>query len=167
MFQTQLPTLRLRPENMSEKREICIICSGGGHLTEALVATRGLNRELCAYITCMKPHTRGRLDDGAWDDIHDPHVSLIGYTWNLLQSIRIYLKRRPKIIITTGAGLAIPFCLIGKALGAHLIFIESGARIYAPSRTGKLLYKYADKTYVQWEPLLKFFPNAEYGGLLI
>ena len=152
---------------MSQQRDICIVCSGGGHLTEAIVAIRELDRDECVIVTNVPPHTKKRLSDGAWNHVHDPHVSLFGYALNFLQSLRIFYLRRPKIIITTGAGPAIPLCVIGKVLGRRIIFIESGARIHAPSRTGKLLYRIADKTYVQWESLLKFFPKAEYGGLLI
>jgi UDP-N-acetylglucosamine:LPS N-acetylglucosamine transferase len=76
------------------------------------------------------------------------------------------LRERPKAIISTGGGMSIATALLGKLLGVKLIYVESGARVTSPSRTGKLLYKYADLFIVQWEPMLKHFPKAVYGGML-
>ena len=70
-------------------------------------------------------------------------------------------------VINTGGGMSIATSLLGKLLGAKLIYVESGARVSTPSRTGKLLYKYADLFIVQWKPLLKVFPDAVYGGVLL
>ena len=77
------------------------------------------------------------------------------------------LRDRPEVVISTGAGMVIPTCLIAKLLGAKLVFIETAARVTTPSRTGKFLYRFADEFYVQWEPLLKVYPKAKYGGVLL
>ena len=59
---------------------------------------------------------------------------------------------------------AIPICLISKFMGKKLIYIESFAKVTSPTETGKLLYKFADQFYVQWKPMLKFYPKAIYLG---
>jgi hypothetical protein len=51
-----------------------------------------------------------------------------------------------------------------EMLGKKVIYIESFARIDGPSLTGKLLYKVADATIIQWPELKRFYPNAIYGG---
>ena len=38
------------------------------------------------------------------------------------------------------------------------------AKVTSPTETGKLLYKFADRFYVQWESMLKFYPKAKYLG---
>lgn len=58
----------------------------------------------------------------------------------------------------------IPLCLICKLFGRKLIYIESFAKISSPTETGKFMYKYADRFYVQWKSMLKFYPNAVYVG---
>jgi UDP-N-acetylglucosamine:LPS N-acetylglucosamine transferase len=97
----------------------------------------------------------------------DPHKSLLKFLINSVQSLVIVLKVRPSVVINTGGGISIACSLFAKLLGARLIFIESGARVRSPSRTGKFLYRFSDLFIVQWKSLLSFYPDAIYGGTLI
>ena len=76
----------------------------------------------------------------------------------------IYIKIRPKYIVTTGAHTAGPMCLIGKIFGSKIIFIESFANSSSKSITGKIVYKFADLFIVQWENMLNIYPKSVYGG---
>ena len=58
----------------------------------------------------------------------------------------------------------VPLCLLCKLLGKKLVFIESYAKVNTPTLTGKLLYPFADRFYVQWEELLEFYPKAIFTG---
>ena len=55
-------------------------------------------------------------------------------------------------------------CLIGKLTRRKLIFIESFAKVNSPTLTGKLLYKFADQFYVQWEQMKEHYPKAIFEG---
>ena len=69
-------------------------------------------------------------------------------------------------MVSTGVLAMIPMCLLIKAFGGKLIYIESFAKVTSPTQTGKFLYKFADKFYVQWEPMKQFYPKAEcLGGI--
>ena len=83
---------------------------------------------------------------------------------NTMRSIRIMVSEKPDVVITTGVLAMIPLCLLAKLFGQKLIYIESFAKVSSPTQTGKLLYKYADQFYVQWESMKKFYPNAIYLG---
>lgn len=145
---------------------VCIVCSAGGHLTEALAATSAL--ETAKYfVTFDEPHVRGRLRDEEVYYVVDPHVSILLYFRNAMQSLWIFLKKRPRVVISNGAGIALATCVFAKLAGSTLIFIENGARVTTPSRTGKLVYRFADLFIVQWKPLLKHYPKAVYGGPLL
>src|SRR5699024_9930755 len=80
------------------------------------------------------------------------------------QSLRIFLKERPDVIISTGALCVIPTFLIGKIFRKKLIFIESFAKINSPTMTGKFLYKICDYFIIQWEEMQKIYPKALYFG---
>lgn len=84
--------------------------------------------------------------------------------YNTIKSFFIYLKIRPKYIVSTGAHTAGPMCLIGHLLGSKVIFIETFANSKSKSRTGSLVYKFADLFIVQWESMLELYPDAVYGG---
>jgi len=146
---------------------ICIIASAGGHLTEAIKATSLIKDYPRFYVTFYLPHIPDSLLGEECYFVEDPHISPWKYLFNFFQSFKIYLKKRPKIIITTGAGIAVPMCTIGKLFGSKIVFIESGARVTQPSRSGKVLYYITDLFIVQWESLLKFYPNAVCGGPLL
>ena len=144
---------------------LCVVCSAGGHFTEALFAVENLKYPKF-FVTYKLPHMDQSLADLEYFYITNPHDNLFKYPINFLQSFRIYLKKRPKFILSTGSGMAIATCLIGKIFNSKIIYIETGARIHAPSKTGRLLYYFSDLFIVQWRSLLKFYPKAIFGGLL-
>ena len=82
------------------------------------------------------------------------------------RSLVLIIRQRPDIVITTGAGIVVFFCVFSKLFGAKLIFIESMARIESPTLTARMLYPFADLFLVQWPGLLKYFPKAKYMGRL-
>ena len=145
---------------------VCVICSAGGHLAEALVTVSQVKAK-CYFVTFDEPHVRSRLEGEEVYYVVDPHVSLRLYLKNAWQSLRIFMRKRPKVVVTTGAGIALATCLLAKLTGRTLIFVESGARITTASRTGKLLYPFADVFIVQWKQQLKYYPKAIYGGPLL
>lgn len=83
---------------------------------------------------------------------------------NIFLSIKYLIKERPNIIISTGAGSTVPTCILGKIMGSKIVYIESFAKIDSPTKSGKLVYKFADKFYVQWEEMMSIYPNAIYKG---
>lgn len=93
---------------------------------------------------------------------HNPLSWLVG----AVLSFYIVVVERPDVVITTGAGIVVFFCVFAKLLGAKLIFIESMARIERPTLTARMLYPFANLFLVQWPGLLQYFPKAKYVGRL-
>ena len=81
-------------------------------------------------------------------------------------SFKIAMQEKPDVIITTGAGIVVFFCIFAKLFGAKLIFIESMANVEYPTLTARFLYPFSDLFIVQWPGLLKYFPKAKYIGRL-
>ena len=79
---------------------------------------------------------------------------------NTFLALRILLKEKPDLIISSGAAVAVPFFYLGKLFGAKTIYIEVFDRIDAPTLTGKLVYPVTDKFIVQWEEMKKVYPKA-------
>jgi len=82
------------------------------------------------------------------------------------QSLAALLRARPRAILSTGPGPAVPASLLAKLLGVKVIYIETGSRIFALSTSGKILYRVADLFFVQWPELLPLCPKAIYAGRL-
>lgn len=83
---------------------------------------------------------------------------------NSFISLFLFIKIRPDFVVTTGAHNAGPMCCIAKLFRKKVIFIETFANRFSPSKSGKIIYKFADYFIVQWEEMLEFYPNAIYGG---
>ncbi len=67
-------------------------------------------------------------------------------------------------VVTTGAGVAVPFCYAGRLYGARVVYIESFARVTSPSLTGRLVHPVATAFFVQWPQMLTHFRKAVYEG---
>ena len=83
-----------------------------------------------------------------------------------LQALIILLRVRPAAVISTGPSVAVPVCAVAKLLRVKVVFIETGSRIHALSTTGRMVYRFADLFFVQWEELLPACPRAIYAGRL-
>lgn len=86
---------------------------------------------------------------------------------NIFEAWRILRNKKPDLILSTGAGPAVPFTVVGKLLGIRSIFIETFTRVTKPSLTGRIMYRLADRFFYQWRSLEKFFPKGVYSGPVI
>lgn len=147
------------------RKKIVAISSPGGHLLEIIKALPSSYENEVIHITFKNGLTIDTLKSKKKFFIIDPHISKFKYVLNFLQSLFLFIKIRPNVIISTGAGMVIPFILIGSFFKVKIIFIETGARINKPSRTGKFLYKYSDLFIIQYKSLLKFYPKSKIASL--
>lgn len=151
---------------MSVNNKICLISSHGGHLHELSQAIKDINGDFY-WVTHKTNHTKKILSNKEHYFIIDPNIKKWKFLLNAFQSIFHLLRFRPKVIISTGSGIAIATILLGKYLfGCKIIFIESVAAVTEPSKTGKFIYKYSDLFLIQWEDLQSFFPKAKHIGVL-
>jgi UDP-N-acetylglucosamine transferase subunit ALG13 len=79
---------------------------------------------------------------------------------NFCQSIRVAYRRRPDVIISTGAGSVFFLIVFAKLLGAKFVLVETFARFDAPSKFARMVAPFADHIVVQSARLKKRFPNA-------
>jgi UDP-N-acetylglucosamine:LPS N-acetylglucosamine transferase len=77
---------------------------------------------------------------------------------------RIVGELRPKAVLTTGAGVAVPFAWVAKLRGATVVYVESLTRIDAPSLSYRLIAPIADRIYVQWPELAQSERRARFVG---
>ena len=69
-------------------------------------------------------------------------------------------------MLTTGAGVAVPFAWIGRLYGARVVYVESFTRIDAPSLSCRMIAPVAEHIYAQWPELARAMPAARYEGSL-
>lgn len=147
--------------------KICFAASSGGHY-EQLLMLKPLMKKYDSFILTEKTSYQADLQDirtrYLWQVNRREKSFFLRMTVNIIKSSCIFIKERPDVVISTGVLATIPICLLAKAAGRKLIFIESFAKVTSATETGRLLYRFADQFYVQWEPMLKVYPNAIYLG---
>jgi UDP-N-acetylglucosamine:LPS N-acetylglucosamine transferase len=79
---------------------------------------------------------------------------------NMVSSLSLALEHRPRVVVATGAGSIVAFCLFSRLLGARVIFVETMARITSPSASGRVLSRIASRTLVQWPEMGAVYPRA-------
>ncbi|MBM6962070.1 polysaccharide biosynthesis protein [Bacteroides caecigallinarum] len=157
---------------MNKEKKIVFIASSGGHLTQ-LLQLKPLFKDYDSYLITEKDISTSVLTiDGAKVLYFTPtrKNKLIEYLWgnfkSLLSSIKYFFIIKPDVVISTGAGVCVYFCYLAKLFGKKIIFIETYAAIQGKSGAGKLIYPIADRFYVQWESMKKFYPKSIYKGTL-
>lgn len=153
------------------KKNVMFISSTGGHLNEML-QLKELFEKYDYYIVTEKTKSNLNLKNKYKNKVSflvygtKDHMLIYPFKliYNTFKSLFIYLKVHPDYIVTTGAHTSGPMCCIGKLLGSRIIYIETFANITTKTVTGKCLYPIADKFIVQWESMLKLYPEAVYGG---
>ncbi len=148
--------------------DVLLVCSAGGHLLQ-LVALREAWQEFsCAWITDPTSDAESLLGDELVEYAHFPTTRHLG---NLLRNVvlawRLVTRWRPRVVLTTGAGTAVPFAWIGRLRGARVVWIETVTRIHAPSLSCRMVAPIADRVYVQWPELASAVPKSRYVGTIL
>lgn len=163
----------MKGDNMNKKK-VLFISSTGGHLEE-LTQLKSMFDRYDYYLVTEKTKSNMSLLKKNPKRVsfliygtYTTFLKKITYPFKLIAncfiSLYIYIKVRPKFIVSTGAHTAGPMCLIGKIFGSKIIFIETFANSKTRTKTGRIVYKFADLFIVQWKEMLELYPNAVYGG---
>lgn len=148
--------------------KLCLISSSGGHF-EQLLMLKKLEEKHDIFIVTEK--TKYNKNDKKINyyvmQVNRKEVLFIFKMISIFfKSLIIFLKEKPDVVISTGVLASIPMLFIAHFFKKKVIYIESFAKVNSPTLTGKLVYKFklSNQFYVQWEPMLNFYPNAIYKG---
>lgn len=143
--------------------KIALVCSNGGHLVELQQLRKAYEKYDHFYITLEGKDTKNMKNTYLLKKDWGP--MFFQQVYFAFESLKILMKERPDVIISTGGGMAAPFCYVGKMIGARVVFIESLARMSSRSKGGKAIYPVADIFLVQWEKIKdKFGKKAKFRG---
>jgi UDP-N-acetylglucosamine:LPS N-acetylglucosamine transferase len=143
------------------KHKILYVASGGGHLTELLQFKPNIDNveEFLVTMTDRKCPIKTFVTTSF---VYSPFAIAKCFLIGLF----IVLKYRPHVVISTGSEIAIPYIIFSKILlRSKIIYIECSAQVTTKSHTGRMMYYFADRFYVQWPQLVKKYGRkAVYKG---
>lgn len=147
---------------------ILILCSSGGHLTQAWGLKPFWEQHERIWVTMPTLDARGRLKDERVIEAHYPTVrNLPNLIRNLLLAWRVLHRFRPQALLSTGAAIAVPFFVLARFYGVRTVHVEPIDRMDSLSLTGKLVYPFADQFMVQWPENVQNIPGAQHIGLVL
>jgi UDP-N-acetylglucosamine:LPS N-acetylglucosamine transferase len=117
------------------------------------------------WVTFDKSDARSLLSDERVVYAHGPTNRHLG---NLLRNLglamRVLRLARPSAVVTTGAGVAVPFALLAWARRVPVVYVESFTRIEELSLSGRMIRPIAQRLYVQWPETASNVRGARYAG---
>jgi UDP-N-acetylglucosamine:LPS N-acetylglucosamine transferase len=146
--------------------KVLLVCSSGGHLDQLLLLDDWLEEHDVAIATFLKPDALDRISRWRRYALHWPtNRNAVNLARNLWAAIRIIRAEKPDIIVSSGAGGAVPFFYLAKVMPRVLtVYVECYDRVSSPTLTARLLRPVADMFLVQWETQLVGWPRRVYTG---
>lgn len=143
---------------MSSRRapseRVLIVASPGGHLLQMLALEPAWGDMERAWVTLHSTDVEYLLKDEEVIYGHGPTPRDIGnFFRNLRLAWQVLREQNPSVVISTGAGLALPFFILGRLQRRRLVYVESITRVEKLALTGRLVYPLANAFFVQWDSL--------------
>lgn len=146
----------------NENMKLLLVCSSGGHFNAMQkLSPFWVNRDR-SWVTFLNSTTEIALkhEQVCWA-FSPTNRNLPNLIRNFWLAWKVLAKERPQLIVSTGAGVAIPFLILGKWMGCQTVFVESITRIQDLSLSAKVLMPFLDALYVYWKPLQLRYPQVE------
>jgi UDP-N-acetylglucosamine:LPS N-acetylglucosamine transferase len=142
--------------------KILLVCSTGGHFKALRQLQSFWAKHESCWVTFKTDSTEKFLEGKkvywAFSPTNRNLPNLVRNFWLAWQVIR---QERPDLVLSTGAGVAVPFIILAKVFGFKTAFVESYTRVKELSLSARLMLPFLDKLYVQWDELKKKYPHAE------
>jgi beta-1,4-N-acetylglucosaminyltransferase len=157
------------PSNVYRPRlEVLLVCTTGGHLLQLLALRPAWEQRTRLWVTHESSDAVSLLEAEPVAYAYAPTSrNLRNLLRNLRLAWRIVSRERPRIVLTTGAGVAVPFAWVARLRGARIVYVESITRTEGLSLSARLVAPIADQLYVQWPELAAAHRRATYCGNLL
>ena len=143
-----------RSQNSKPKR-VLAISSGGGHWVQLQRLRPSFEGADIAFATVREAY-RSEVGAARFHVVPDSNFSnklkLLRTAFGVL---RILLKERPQVVVSTGAAPGFFGIVLGRLLGAKTVWIDSVANVEELSMCGRHAGRWADLWLTQWEHLAR------------
>lgn len=147
---------------------VLLVGSSGGHLAQLLAIAPLWTRDQRHWVTFDTADAVSQLvaEDVTW--AHHPTTrNLPNLARNTALARKVIAEHRPDVIVSTGAGVAYPYFLLGRAKSIPTVYIEVYDRIDSRTVTGRLCRPLSTLFCVQWEEQRDLYPGSVLVGPLL
>lgn len=137
----------------SNQQRILAVASSGGHWVQLRRLAPAFEGHDVAYLTTDPGH-RSEVGSARFHVVNDAN------RWNklavlrcALKVLRVVLRERPTVVVSTGAAPGYLAIRCGRLLGARTVWIDSVANVEELSMSGRMASVTADLCLTQWKHL--------------
>lgn len=120
--------------------DVVFVASAGGHIDQAFeISERFAKVPHRFWIAARTPQTEALLaaEQVVWvPDVRSRQA--LRAARSLPRAFQIMRRTRPKMLVSTGSALAVPYILAARASGIPVTYVESATRLAGPSVTGRI-----------------------------
>ncbi len=145
-----------------------LVGSSGGHLAQLQTVAPLWHKDRRSYVTFDTEDAVSLLDGEQVTWAHHPTTRNVrNLLRNSVLAVRELRRRRPDVVVSTGAAVAFPFFLAARAMGIPTVYVEVFDRIDTPTLTGRLCRPFTTLFCVQWQEQTEFYRRSELVGSLM
>lgn len=156
------------PEDGSDpRRRVLFVSSAGGHLSQLLQLEPWWRQHDRRWVTFDLPDARSKL---AGEDMVAAYYPTTRNVFNMSRNYRLARKQlsewQPDVVISNGAGAAVPFFVEAHRRGIPTVYLEVYDRIDSRTLTGRMVKRFTTEFCVQWPEQQALYPNSTLVGPL-
>jgi len=150
------------------RRRLLFVASTGGHLAQLVQLRSWWERHDRAWVTFDKADARSTLAGETVITAYHPTTRHLGNlarnTWLAQRTLE---RDPPDVVLSTGAGVALPFFALARARGIPTVYLEVYDRIDSTTLTGRLCRPFSSAFCVQWPEQVALYPGSELVGMVL
>ena len=145
-----------------------LVGSAGGHLAQLVRLEPWWQEHDRPWVTFDKPDARSLLAQESVIWAHHPTTrNIANLARNLVLAVHETRRLRPDLVVSTGAGVAVPFFVIAWLLRIPTVYVEVFDRVESPTLTGRLCRPFTTRFCVQWPEQQTFYRDSIVIGPLL
>lgn len=141
--------------------KLLLVCSSGGHLAQLMCLRPWWSEHERHWVTF---DTEDAISKLAGEDVTWAHHPTTRNVKNLARNTALawstMSRIRPDVVVTTGAGVAVPFFWLHRRFGATSVYLEVFDRIDTSTLTGRLCRPVTDLFLVQWPEQQRLYRSS-------
>lgn len=142
-----------------------LIASTGGHLAQLHALRRHWTDVDVHWVTFPQADALSRCEGDQVTWAHFPTTRNVpNAVRNLRLALHVLRDDRPDVIVSDGAGVAVPFFVAARLYRIPTVYLEVFDRVTTPTLTGRLCYPITDQFLLQWEEQRTCYPDGNVVG---
>ena len=161
------PRAELPEAGAEPRRRLLFVSSAGGHLAQLLQLKPWWINHDRQWVSFDLPDARSKLEGEEMVAAYHPTTrNVVNLARNTPLAWKVLRDFKPDVVISNGAGVAVPFFAVAKAMGIPTVYLEVYDRIDSQTLTGKLCRPLASMFCVQWPEQQELYAGSNLTGPL-